>query len=75
MKLGSFRTEVAATTLVQRYVKVKATENTRLQAAHNLDKYHVEMKSWRDKKDFHKNISLGDLVLIHHPDKQGKLQS
>ena len=75
MRLGSSRTEIAATMPVQRYVKIKATEDTRLQGAHNLDKYHVEMKSWRDKKVIRKNISPGDLVLIHHLDKQGKLQS
>ena len=74
MKLGLFRTEIPATTLVQRYVEIEAIEDARLQAAHNLDKYHAETKLWRDKKVICKNISPGDLVLIRHPDKQGKLQ-
>lgn len=73
MKLGSFNTEVVATMPVQHYVKVEATEDARLHAAHNLDKYHVETKSWRDKKVIHKNIAPGDMVLIRHPDKQGNL--
>ena len=75
MKLGSFCTEVIATTPVQHYIEIEATEDARLQAAHNLDKYHVETKSWTNKKVIYKNITLGDLVLIGHPDKQGKLQS
>ena len=64
MKLGSFRTEIAATMPVQHYVKVKATEDARLHAAHNLDKYHVETKSWRDKKVIRKNIALGREVAV-----------
>ena len=45
LKLGSFCTEIAATTPIQRYVELKATENARLQAASNLDKYHEETKT------------------------------
>jgi hypothetical protein len=54
LKLGSFRTEIVATTPIQRYVELKAAENARLQAASNLDKYHEETKTWRDKKSFAK---------------------
>jgi hypothetical protein len=50
-------------------VELEATENARLHAATNLDKYHQEMKTWRNKKILRKNINLGDMVLIHHPDK------
>ena len=50
-------------------------ENARLYAASNLDKYHEETKTWRDKKILPKNINPGDMVLIRHPDKQGNLQS
>ena len=50
LKLGSFRTKIVATTPMQRYVKLKATENTRLKATENLNKYHQETKTWRDKK-------------------------
>ena len=45
LKLGSFCTEITATTPIQRYVELKATENARLQAASNLDKYHEETKT------------------------------
>jgi len=45
LKLGSFRIEIATTTPMQRYVKLKATENTRLQAAENLDRYHQETRA------------------------------
>lgn len=75
LKLGSFHTKIAATTPTQRYVEIETVEHTRLQAAKNLDKYHAETKSWRDKKVIRKDIKPGDWVLIHHPDKQGKLQS
>ena len=50
-------------------------ETTWLCAANNLDQYHAETKAWRDKMVIRKDISLSNLVLIHHPDKQGKLQS
>jgi hypothetical protein len=50
-------------------------ETSRLQAADNLDKYHVETKAWRDRKVVRKDINPGDLVLIRHQDKQGELQS
>ena len=50
LKLGSFRTEIAATALIQRYVELGVVENAKLQAASNLDKYHQETKTWRDKK-------------------------
>ena len=73
LKLGSFRTEIVATTPIQRYVELEAAENTRLHAASNLDKYHEETKTWRDKKVLRKNINPGDMVLIRHPDKQVKL--
>jgi hypothetical protein len=56
-------------------VELEAAENARLQATKNIDKYHQETKTWRDKKILWKNINPGDMVLIHHPDKQGKLQS
>jgi hypothetical protein len=56
-------------------VEIEATENARLQAASNLDSYHQETKAWRDKKVLRKNINPSDMVLIRHPDKQGKLQS
>jgi transposase InsO family protein len=46
LKLASFHTEIAATTLIQRYVELEAVENARLHAASNLDKYHEEMKTW-----------------------------
>jgi hypothetical protein len=74
LKLGSFRTQIAATTLAHRYIELEAAENARLQATSNLDVYHQETKTWRDKKVLRKNINLGDMVLIRHPDKQGKLQ-
>ena len=45
-----------------------------LHAANNLDTYHIETTSRRDKKVVWKNINLGNLVLIHHLDMQGKLQ-
>ena len=75
LKLGSFRTKIVATTLIQRYVELKAAKNARLHAVSNLDKYHEETKTWTDKKVLQKNINPGDVVLIRHPDKQGKLQS
>jgi hypothetical protein len=50
IKLGSFRTEIAATTPIQRYVELESVENTRLQASCNLDVYHQETKTWRGKK-------------------------
>ena len=75
LKLGSFRTEITATTPIQRYVELEAAENARLQATSNLDKYHEETKNWRDKKVLRKNINPGDIVLIRHPDKHGKLQA
>jgi hypothetical protein len=56
-------------------VELETAENARLQATKNIDKYHQEMKTWRDKKILWKNINPGDMVLIRHPDKQGKLQS
>jgi hypothetical protein len=56
-------------------VELDAAENTRLHATSNLDKYHEETKTWRDMKVMRKNIYPGDMVLICHPDKQGKLQS
>jgi hypothetical protein len=75
LKLRSFRTEIAATTPIQRYVELETAELRKLQAAENLDKYHEETKSWRDKRILRKNINPGDMVLIRHPDKLGKLQS
>jgi hypothetical protein len=75
LKLGSFHTEIAATTLIQRYVELEAAENASLQATSNLDKYHEETKIWRDKNVLWKNINPGDMVLFRHPDKKGKLQS
>ena len=56
-------------------MELGAAENARLHAASNLDKYHEETKTWRDKKILRKNINPGDMVLIRHLDKQGKLQS
>jgi len=50
LKLGSFCTKIAASTPIQRYVELKAAENSRLQATSNLDKYHEETKTWGDKK-------------------------
>jgi hypothetical protein len=44
------RTEIAATTLIQWYAELETAELRKLQAAENLDKYHAETKSWRDKK-------------------------
>jgi hypothetical protein len=35
LKLGSFRTQIAATTPIQRYVELKAAESARVQAASN----------------------------------------
>ena len=75
LKLGSFHTQIAATTPIQRYMELEVAENARLYAASNLDKYHEETKTWRDKKILRKNINPGDMVLIRHPDKHGKLQS
>ena len=69
LKLGSFHTQIAATTPIQRYVELEAAKNARLHAATNLDKYHQETKTWRDKKILRKNINPGDMVLIHHPNK------
>ena len=45
LKLGSFRTEITATTSIQRYVELEAAKIARLQAASNLDKYHEETKT------------------------------
>ena len=45
LKQGSFHTQIAATTPIQRYVELEATENARLHAATNLDKYHQETKT------------------------------
>jgi hypothetical protein len=73
LKLGPFRTKITATTPIQRYVELEIAENARLHAT--SDKYHKEIETWRDKKVLRKNINPGDMVLIHHPDKQGKLQS
>lgn len=56
-------------------MELEAAENARLHAATNLDKHHQEMKTLKDKKILQKNINPGDMVLIRHPDKQGKLQS
>jgi hypothetical protein len=56
--LGSFRAEIAATTPIQRYVELEAEENTRLQAAKNLDKYHQETKTWRHE-ELRKKSTLG----------------
>jgi hypothetical protein len=50
-------------------------ETSRLRATDNLNKYHVETRVWRDKRVVQKDISPGDMVLIRHPVKQGKLQS
>lgn len=50
LKLGSFRTEIAAATPMQRYVELEVTKNTKLQAAATLDKYHQETKTQRDRK-------------------------
>jgi hypothetical protein len=50
LKLGSFQTEIIATTPIQRYVELEAAESARLHAASNLNKYHEETKTWRDKK-------------------------
>ena len=69
LKLGSFRTEIAATTPIQRYVELETFEQQKLQAPESLDKYHQETKSWRDKKVLRKNINPGDMVIIRHPDK------
>lgn len=75
VNLGSFRTEIEPTTPEQREVNVEMIQNLRDKAAHNLDKYHAETRAWRNKSVVRKNIQTGDLVLIRHPDKQGKLQS
>jgi hypothetical protein len=75
LKLGSFCTQIAATTPIQRYVELEAVKSARVQATSNLDAYHQETKTWRDKKILRKNINPGDMVLIRHPEKQGKLQS
>ena len=45
LKMGSFQTEIAATTPIQRYVELEPAENTRLQVTENLDKYHQETKT------------------------------
>jgi hypothetical protein len=50
-------------------MELEAAKNARLQAASNLDKYHEETKTWRDKTVLQKNINPGDMVLIRHPDK------
>jgi len=75
LRLESFRTAVSPTNPVERYVNIEAIEQTRLQAAANLDKYHDETKSWRDKKVVWKDIKPGNWVLIRHLEKQGKLQT
>ena len=54
--------------------RVETIEEVRMRAAENLDHYHDETKSWRDKKVIKKDINPGDWVLVRHPDKQGKLQ-
>ena len=73
--MGSFRTEISPTNPIQRMVDVETSDQRKLQAADNLDKYHAETKSWRDKKILRKDINPGDMVLIRQSDKQGKLQS
>lgn len=60
---------------MQQYVDLEVAENAKMQAAANLNKYHEKTKAWRDKKVLQKNNKPGDMVLIHHPDKHGKLQS
>ena len=74
LMLGSFWTKIEATTPIRRYVEIEMIETSWIHAVDNLDAYHAETKAWRDKKVVWKDINLGDLVLIHHPDKQGKLQ-
>lgn len=61
-------------TSMQRYIDLETAELRKTEAADNLDKYHAETKAWRDKKVLRKNINVGDMVLIRHADKQGKLQ-
>jgi len=75
LKLGSFRTEIQPTTEDERLVELEVAELQKIQAAQNLDKYHEETKAWKDKTVLRKSIYAGDMVLIRHPDKQGKLQS
>lgn len=75
LRLGSFRTQVTGTPPLQCHVQLKTSKNNRLVAACNLEKYHAERKAWRDKKVLRKDIKPGDMVLIRHPNKQGKLQS
>jgi hypothetical protein len=74
LMLGSFRTEITVTTPVQQFVEIEVAKNAGLQAASNLDIYHQETRAWRDRKVLRKNINPGDMVLIQHPNKQGKLQ-
>lgn len=64
MKLGSFRTEIATTIPLQRYVELETVENNRMKVVESLDKYHAKTKSWRDKKMLRKNINPGDMVII-----------
>jgi hypothetical protein len=45
LRIGSFQTEIAPTTPIQRYVELEVAEKARLQAASNLDKYHEETKT------------------------------
>jgi hypothetical protein len=58
-KLGSFCTQIAATTPIQRYVELKATKNARLQVTSNLDKYHGETKTWRQESFVKKHQPRG----------------
>jgi len=50
LKLGSFCTEIAATTPIQQYVELEATETARLQATSNLDKYHKKQRPRETRK-------------------------
>jgi hypothetical protein len=50
LKLGSFQTQIEATTPIQRYVKIEMIKTSWLRAADNLDAYHAETRAWRDKK-------------------------
>lgn len=74
VKLGSFRLDIHPTSEDEKLVQLEVAELRKIEAATNLDKYHEETKSWRDKKILRKEIIAGDMVLIRHLDKQGKLQ-
>jgi hypothetical protein len=48
---------------VDKKVKEDMIKPTILEAAENVEKYHKETKTWKDRKVVRKDIKTGDLVL------------